>query len=127
MKKVLNILAAFPFCIPFAFIFFAVDYYLTDEWAWLKIVTAVFFAALSFTYASLGKEKEMRICNYIGIAISIAVSCSVWNGIDQISFCENHSLSFSGYLGLLMLIQFNLPMFVVCVVKIIEKIKNKKI
>ena len=126
MKKILNVLTAFPFCIPFGFAFFAVDYYLSDKWVWLNFAALVLLCALSVIYVLLGKEKEMYICNHIGMAITVVIGCLVWNSIDKIEFIETYDLTLKRCLSLMTKVQLMVPFLIMITVKIIKKIKNRK-
>ncbi|MBQ3044970.1 MAG: hypothetical protein IJO03_08925 [Clostridia bacterium] len=124
-NKVKKMLTAFPFCFPFAFSFFAVNYYLSKEWSWLSIAAAVLLGVLSFVYAVVGKESEMLMSSKVGILISFIIICFLWNSVDKLSFWENYGMTFRHYFELMELISLGIPLFAAIVVKIIKKIKNK--
>ena len=126
MKNKFNkMLTALPFCFPFAFAFFAVDYYLSDRWSWLSIAAAALMGVISFVYAALGKENEMFVSNGVGIFISFIITCFIWNSVDQTSFWDSHEMTFRQYVELMQIISLGIPLFAVLAVKIIKKIKNK--
>ncbi len=122
-NKILKAVSAFPFWVPYPFIFFAVDYYLKDELSWLSIVLAAFLGVISFIYAAAGKEKEMIFGCDVGILISAIITCAAEDSFDKsLSYPFGSYLSF--VLFLILAVKF-IPLFATVAVKIIKKIKNK--
>lgn len=56
-NRILKAVSAFPFWVPYPFIFFAIDYYLKDELSWLSIVLAAFFGGY-FLYLCSGRQRK---------------------------------------------------------------------
>lgn len=121
-NKLMKARPALPFCIPFPFIFLAIDYYSNDELSWIAGIIAGAISVLSYVYYSKEKVLEMLAGDSIGFLASIVITLLMKNRFDEGWFTPLSSMSYVILLCVLVLI---IHFLAIALFKLFTKIKSK--